>query len=284
MDSFVCHYYTIVSVSHSDPNHQYSHPFCSAALVKLDWLVESIAQKTAADSDRFIYQLNAGKPNTVADEQSTAPSPATKRNTLLMSQSSTVGTPKRLDSDANQSKDQSPRNDLTLVSQDASKKRVQAQEDDIIDQYLKAPAPVSVAAKETVEKAPEPIAGTSKATEVFKVPAQPSAMTKPTATAPSTAQDASRFTDFDSESEFSATLNHQLLFLTNLKVFIKGFDIKRHESLVEDCRTAGAQVIEDDNYKGMIDFLILPVDAITMNGISVKAKRIVNHNWLVSYS
>lgn len=241
--------------------------------------MESIAQKTAADSDRFVYQLNAGKPNTVADEQSTAPSPATKRNILLMSQTSKLATPKRLDFDANESKDQSPNNESTLKSQDQVKRRAQA-EDEIIDQYLKAPAPAPTlaTAKEVVAKAPEPIAGSSKANEVFKVPAQPMATSTPTL------EDASKCTDFESESEFSVTLNHQVMFLANLKVFIKGFDIESHESLVDDCRIAGAQVIEDDNYRGTIDFLILPVDAITMNGINVNAKRIVNHNWLVGYS
>ncbi|XP_055297166.1 DNA topoisomerase 2-binding protein 1-A [Sitodiplosis mosellana] len=238
-----------------------------AALVKLDWLLESIAQKTAVDSDRFIYHLNVGKSNAVADEQATAPSPATKRNILLMSQTSKLSTPKRLDfdGDASTAKDQSTHNESTLKSQDQRNKRAQA-EDDLIDQYLKAPAPA-----QTLAPAKEPVAGPSKTTnDVFKVPAQP------------TANEESRFTDFESESEFSVTMNNQVTFLANLKVYIKGFDIESHESLVEDCRIAGAEVIEDDNYKGTVDFLILPVDAITMNGINVKAKRIVNHNWLIN--
>lgn len=237
--------------------------------------MESIVQKTAADGDRFVYQLNGGKPNAVAEEKSTAPSPATKRNILLMSQTSKVGTPKRLEFD--ESKNQSVNNDTTVVSQDNTlTKRAQA-EDDIINQYLEAPVPMVAPAMETVAKAPEPIAGPSKAADVFKVPAQPMVSSTPSA------QDESKCTDFESDSEFTETLNQHVKFLARLKVYIKGFDIESHESLVEDCRVAGADVIEDDNYRGAVDFLILPVDAVTMNGINVKAKRIVNHNWLVSY-
>lgn len=242
----------------------------SAALVKLDWLVESIAKKTAIDSDKFIYQLNGSKANAVADEQVTAPSPASKRNILLMSQTSKQGTPKRLNFDGNSPmpNGQSPNEESTLQSQDRLK-RAQA-EDELIDQYLKAPAPVP-----TVTQAPIPVAGPSRANDVFKVPAQPPTHSEST--------NNTFVTDLESESEseFSNTMHQPVLFLANLKVFIKGFDNESHESLVEDCVSAGANVIEDDNYKGTVDFLILPVDAVTMNGINVKAKKIVNHNWLV---
>lgn len=238
-------------------------------MVKLDWLVESIVQKFAVDGDKCVYNLNNGKPNALANEQATAPSPASKRNILLMSQSSKQGTPKRLNFDGNASlKDQSLNgSEMTLQSQQQSI-REQA-EDELIDQYLKGPSPAQpvVQEKQPVEPT-EQIAGTSKTKEVFKVPAQP----------PPTNE-----SDFESESEFSVTLSHQVKFLAKLKVFIKGFDVESHESLVEDCRSAGAEVIENDNYKGVIDFLILPVDAVTMNGVHVKAKKIVNHNWLVRF-
>lgn len=242
--------------------------FYSAVLVKLDWLVESIAQKTAVDSDTFIYQLNGGKPNAVADEQATAPSPASKRNILLMSQTSKQGTPKRLNFDGSStSKNNTIDEQSTLKSQDQREKQDKAEED-LIDQYLKAPvqapAPIQAPAKEPVA-----VAGPSKTNEVFKIPAQPVTPTE------------SEGTDSEFCSELSVTMNNQVLFLANLKVFLKGFDIESHESLVDDCRMAGAEVIENENYKGTVDFLILPVDAITMNGINVKAKRIVNHNWLV---
>lgn len=236
--------------------------FYSAVLVKLDWLVESIAQKTAVDSDTFIYQLNGGKPNAVADEQATAPSPASKRNILLMSQTSKQGTPKRLNFDGDStSKNQTINEESTLKSQQHWERQDKAEED-LIDQYLKAPA-------QAPAKEPVAVAGPSKINEVFKVPNQPVTQTE------------SEATDLESCSEFSVTMNHQVLFLANLKVFLKGFDIDSHESLVDDCRMAGAEVIENENYKGTVDFMILPVDAITMNGINVKAKRIVNHNWLV---
>lgn len=54
---------------------------------------------------------------------------------------------------------------------------------------------------------------------------------------------------------------------------IRGFDNESRETLVADCQNAGAEVIEDDNYKSSLDYLILPVDAITMDGITVKAKN-----------
>lgn len=238
--------------------------------MKLDWLVESIAQKTAVDCEKFKYSLNSGKSN-VDDEQATAPSPASKRNILLMSgQSSKQATPKRLNFDSTSmnnsmaDKNQSLNND-SLKSQDTAARP----EDDIIDQYLKAPPP-----KEPTVQPVEPEANTSS--DVFKIPAQPQPNIQ------STAQ--SDITDFESESEFSVSINNQVLFLANLKIFIKGFDPESHESLVEDCKIAGAEVIEDDNYKGTVDFLILPVDAITMDGINITAKNIVNHNWLVSIS
>lgn len=240
--------------------------FFSAILVKLDWLVDSIAKKTAVDADKYVYHLNNGKSKAIADEQATAPSPASKRNILLMSQSSKQGTPKRLNFDANSSKDQTleGNNNTTLVSQTANKPP--HGEDEIIGQYLIAPAPPP-APKEPAKIVSEPVAGPSKPNELFKVPAQPAPTNE---------------SEFETDSEFGSTMNDHVMFLAKQKVFIRGFDTESHESLVEDCKIAGAEVIEDDEYTGMVDFLILPVDAITMEGVKVKAKTIVNHNWLVS--
>lgn len=236
-------------------------------MVKLDWLVESIIQKTAVDGDRFVYDLNNGKPNALAIEQATAPSPASKRNIILMSQSSKQGTPKRLNFDGNASlNNQSLNNSEVTLQHHQESMRAQA-EDEIIDQYLKVPAPVPVAPEKEPVKPVEPVASTSK--EIFKVPTQP----------PPPPADES---EFDLESDFSVTLSRQVKFLEKLKVHIRGFDNESHESLVEDCQNAGAEVIENDNYKGVVDFLILPLDALTMNGVQVQAKKIVNHNWLVS--
>lgn len=216
-----------------------------------------------------MYNLNNGKSNAIADDQSAAPSPASKRNILLMSQTSKQGTPKRLNFDSNSLllNTTTPTEESTIKSQ-AQLAKIQA-EDEIIDQYLKAPPPqpqLPAQEKEPEKPSSEPVASTSNG--VFKVPAQPPAASE---------------SDFESESDFSATLNNPVLFLNNLKVFIKGFDTESHELLVNDCQIAGAEVIENDNYKGTVDFLILPVDAVTKDGIHVKAKTTVNHNWLVSF-
>lgn len=254
----------------------------SATLVKLDWILESIKQKSVADCDRFIFQLNGGKPNAVTDESAAAPSPASKRNILLMSgQTPKQGTPKRLNfNEANSPKstDQSP-------NQNASQSQHLTNEIDneLIDQYLQAPPPPPLVATKPNELEPmmatratiaEPIAGPSHADAGFKVPAQPAARAKDDST--------SDRTDLDSEqSEFSSTMASQLMFLNKYKVHIRGFDEESQVSLVEDCKLAGADVIEDNDYDGEVDLLILPVDAMTMDGIHVKPKCVVNHNWLV---
>lgn len=236
--------------------------------MKLEWLVECIGRKVAVDCDPYIYHLIGTKAKAMADEQATAPSPASKRNILLMSQTSKQATPKRLNfgdanSSLNGSKNVSP-NDRSMNAQ-TDKERA---EDEIIDQYLQAQKPPTVQ---------EPVAGPSKITDGFKVPAQPPAQT-------TQASVGSENTESDSEFDYTASSGayNQIMFLANLKVHIRGFDKESHESLVEDCRIAGAEVIEDNNYKGTVDYLILPVDAITMDGITVKAKKMVNHNWLVS--
>lgn len=238
----------------------------------MEWLVESIKEKVAVDSDRFLYHLNTGKPNTMPDES--APSPASKRNILLMSgQTSKPCTPRQLN--FNDSTDQSPA-DKTLTSQTA--RPLAAADNEIIDQYLKAPAPAPKVAPETIppnEKLPtvEPVAGPSRITsDGFKVPAQPMP-------ACSTQNDSAAH-EFD--SELGSVFQSQVEFLANFKVHVRGFDTESHESLVDDCKIAGATIIDDENYSGTIDLLILPVDAISMDGIKLKAKTIVNHNWLVS--
>lgn len=254
--------------------------------MKLEWILESIKQKSVADCDRFIYQLNAGKSNAVADDNAAAPSPASKRNILLMSgQTPKQGTPKRLNfNDPNSpiSKDQSPNQStpkLPQVTDDI--------EDELIDQYLQAPAPPPsiptrkepepVAPTTTKATLAEPVAGPSNADAGFKVPAQPVARTKD--------DSESDRTDIDSEqSEFSSAMASQVTFLNKLKVYIRGFDEESQVSLVEDCKLAGADVIEDNDYSGEVDLLILPVDAMTMEGILVKPKCVVNHNWLVRFS
>lgn len=264
----------------------FSFAFNSATLVKLEWILESIGKKAVADCDRFIYQLNAGKSNAVAENHAAAPSPASKRNILLMSgQTPKQATPKRLnfnDPNLSTSKDQSPNDNAHKTQQHIADQA----DDEIIEQYLQAPPPLppppaaaiptEVPAQVLVtKKAPiiEPVAGPSHIDAGFKVPAQP----RPNGDCES------ERTDFGLGSNFSdqSTELSQNMFLDRKKVYIRGFDNESQESLVEDCKAAGAEVIEDHNYGGVVDLLILPVDAITMDGITVRAKCIVNHNWLV---
>lgn len=149
-------------------------------------------------------------------------------------------------------------------------------DDEIIDQYLQAPPPSEAAAPiattSNVNQITEPVAGPSNAGGAFKIPAQPR----------SKDDMENERTDLDSELQFDSTALSQLMFLEKLTVHIHGFDKESHESLAEDCIMAGADVIEDKDYSGVVDLLILPVDAMTMEGIAVQAKCIVNHNWMVS--
>lgn len=255
--------------------------------MKLEWILESIKQKSVVDCDRFIYQLNAGKSNAVADDTAAAPSPASKRNILLMSgQTPKQGTPKRLnfnDPNSPKSKDQSP-----LQSTSKSQHKTDEIDNALIDQYLQAPAPAPPPTMPTKAPEPvppmttkatiiEPVAGPSSADAGFKVPAQP-------VMARAKNDSESDRSDLDSEqSEFSSAMVSQVMFLNKIKVYIRGFDEESQVSLVEDCKLAGADVIEDNDYGGEVDLLILPVDAMTMEGIMVKPKCIVNHNWLVRF-
>lgn len=248
--------------------------FYSATLVKLEWILESILQKSVADCDRFIYQLNAGKSNPIVDDHVAAPSPASKRNILLMSgQTPKNATPKRLnfnDSTVSTPKNQSP----TDNGNDSDHSKDQA-DDELLDEYLQAPMASEVPVPIPVSSKPpskEPVAGPSNADDGFKVPAQPRSKDD---------IEANR-TDLDSDMNFDSTALSQLTFLDKMKVHIQGFDKESHESLVDDCKMAGAEIIDDDSYSGTVDLLILPVDAMTMDGITIKAKCIVNHNWLVS--
>lgn len=236
-------------------------------MVKLEWLVQCIVRKTAVDCDPYIYHFNGtGKANAMSDDQSTAPSPASKRNILLMSgQASKQATPKRLNFNDN--------NSSTGSKTESPHDRAQSdKEDELIDQYLKAPPQPQPAAP----AAPEPVAGPSKLPEeVFKKPAVQAAAVQPV----QVSQAGSESEGFDSEYDYSS---NEVPFLSNKKVHIRGFDAESHESLVDDCKIAGAEVIDDDDYDGTVDFLILPLDAVSMDGIHVKARKVVNHNWLVS--
>lgn len=73
-------------------------------------------------------------------------------------------------------------------------------------------------------------------------------------------------------------------FLENFKVSLHGFDEECQSLLADDCFWAGANVIQDNDYSGEVDLLVMPVDAMIMEGIKVQPKLIVNQLWLVRCS
>lgn len=208
--------------------------------------MESIAQKQAiTNCDKFLYRL--GNQSDIGDDGADMLSPASKRNILSMNGSI-------LRSDNNRRRlefsNHTGNDEHTLQSQEP-------QEDNVmIDQYLNA----------SVNQNKE-----------FKVP-QPLVNVVPSR---ENIQNTHLNIDLESESDFSLTLTEKN-FLTGLVISVIGFDKESKELLVSDCKACGAVVIDDENFSGTVNYLILPVDTYTMDGIQIKAKYIVNHNWLVS--
>lgn len=235
--------------------------------MKLQWLVESIQQKTAVDSnhEHLLYRLNNGKPSEIADDAASAPSPASKRNIMSMSQSTKKVNRTRLDFDepatTSKAANEKEGND-SLENVNAN------MEDLMIDQYLN-PAAADTAASKVATK------------NDFKVP-NPVAAPAQTFAAPIQTTLSNGSNDTDLESEYSSTMPELLDFLSNLKVFIYGFDEESHEYLSRDCINAGAEIIVDSNYKGIVDYMICALDVMSLSDVKIRAKNIVNHNWLVN--
>lgn len=232
----------------------YSFHNCSAALVKLEWLVDSITAKTAiTDCHQYTYHLNGAKQGDANDDGAFAPSPASKRNILSMSgMLSKQANPKRLNFDGNKSNGSSEQN--------KSKENENA-ESLLLDQYLNA------------QDIPEPVPSTSSTRNVFKVPKA----VEPPISSSSDLQSGS-----SSENTVQTmTEETQVQYLKDLKVYIHGFSDDSTESMIQDCEAAGAEVHVNQNYAGIIDYLILPLDAMNMDDITIKSKHIVNQNWLV---
>lgn len=200
----------------------------------------------------------------MADEEATEPSPVSERNILMMRQTSKQGTPKRLNfNSTNLSSLNASTSDKTIAKKDV----VEWSKNDSIDQYLNALPPSIAAAKFPC-----------KTNDNFKVPAQPQAKAQEQPEPESTLQ--SNDSELYSESELIPS--NMVKFLANMIVMFRKFDSESHRILTKYCKAAGAEVIEDDYYTGLLNFLILPIDAMSMEGITVKAKEIVNHNWVVS--
>lgn len=231
-----------------------------ASTVSLEWLAECIAKRTVCDAEPYIVRLNAGMPD---EEVDAAPSPASKQNILSMSQ---IGRPaanrKRLNFDETQAKAAAAAHQKTVDSQ---------LENLLIDEYANAqppPRPAEATSRAAAAESPD--------ADTFKVP-RPAEPLDKSSESPLNKSSESQFT-----SEYESSMSQPATFLVGMKVFIHGFDQESTESLVNDCELAGAKVITDVNSTESVEYLILPLDAMTMDGIKVKAKHVVNHNWLVS--
>lgn len=219
-----------------------------ACTVSLEWLAESIAKKTVCDAEPYIVRLNSGKPE---EEIDAAPSPASKQNILSMSSIGRQANRKRLNFDDAQSK--------ATIQQTVDNHL----ENLLIDEYANA----QPSQPKAIEDPPSVADASNKSADLFKVPLA--------------AEPLNRTVDSHFESEYESTMSEPATFLTNMKVYIYGFDDESTESLVEDCELAGGKVIQDANSTEAVDYLILPLDAMTMHDIKVEPKHIVNHNWLV---
>lgn len=227
----------------------------------MDWLVESILKKCVIDSEKYLFCLNNDKQEEGID---VAPSPASKRNILSMS-GSKQGNRKRLNFDESNT----PNAGESYLKDIFTEKTIQNESESIesllINEYANA--------QPSINKANETVASTSKGGNDFKVPQ---------ALGNSSEQN-DEYTESEFDSELSSNTIEPVTFLANLKVHIRGFDVESAESLIEDCKLAGAEVILDTDSTETVDFLILPVDAMTMDHIKVKARNITNHNWLVGF-
>lgn len=65
-------------------------------------------------------------------------------------------------------------------------------------------------------------------------------------------------------------------------MFIHDFDEESHAALVYNCVFSGVTVITNYNNKQPVDYMISPIDILSMDGITVRARNTVNHRWLVS--
>lgn len=234
-------------------------------MLKLDWLIESIAKKAAiTDLEPFMYRLNGkgGKSADTVDESSSVPSPASKRNILSMTGNS-MKQPnrRRLEflNDDEPNKLNASVADVPIIDLPINENM----ENLILDQYLHA----SVNKDKSLFKMPAPVEsrGSPEKLPSNYVPMNPSINSL----------------DFE-DSSVTTNTETEYNFLENKTVFIHGFDEDSIDALVYDCQLGGGIVITDKNHTQEVDYLILAADIMSMNGIAVKAKNVVNHYWLVS--
>lgn len=199
-----------------------------------------------------------GKQNEIDDDEMrlvTAPSPARKRNILSMSgMLSKNANPKRLNFDGN-----APTSE-TLNKQTAADNL----ENLILDQYMNS------------DDIPAPLPVPSSTSNQFKVPKSVDQAPIPQASTDSVSDIGTEESTIESEDL------PPVRYLDKLKIYIHGFSDDSTETLIEDCEQAGAEVYLNQNFQGTVDYLIVPMDVMTLENISIKAKHIVNQNWLVS--
>lgn len=235
-------------------------------MLTLDWLVESIAKKGAImDYERFLYRLSGtAKSADAADESSSVPSPASKRNILSMAGNSIKSNPRRLNFQTNEGPNKANASIISEMSR-TDPPIHENMENLILDQYMNA----SVNKDKSMFKMPAP---------VVTPPAEKAAPKHNNYVPINPSEDSMDFEDSSAMSNTETDYN----FLENKVVFIHGFDEESHAALVHDCELGGATVIADSNYKHMVDYMILAIDILSMEGITVRARNIVNHHWLVS--
>lgn len=234
-------------------------------MLTLNWLLESIQQRQpVSEREDFLYKIKTNKAAEL-DVQD-APSPASKKNIMSMNHSS--GTFKAPRKKLSFNETENNRN----IPNKAARKSDEI-EDMVLDQYLAVESRTNVTITSPVND-PVKSPTTSTSPQVSVPLAKPSATT---AAPPPAADSESRFLDSQmSSSEFTQNLD----FLTNMKVSIIGFDTESSELLVHYCRAAGADVI--DNIDQSVDYLIVSVDKMTLDDVHVRARFVVNSNWLVS--
>lgn len=223
--------------------------------MKLQWLADSITAKTAiADCQKYVYRLN-GKQNEFDDDGATAPSPASKRNIMSMSgMLSKNANPKRLNFDGNTSTTETPN----------KQKAADSLENLILDQYMNA------------DDIPAPVPNATSTSNQFKVPKSVEQSQIPQASTDSVSNIGSEESTMQSQDVTSVR------YLDKLKIYIHGFSDDSTETLIEDCEQAGAEIYLNQNFHGTVDYLIVPMDVMTMENLTVKAKHVVNQNWLVN--
>lgn len=248
----------------------------SAVMLKLDWLVESIANKGAImDYERFLYRLGGtGKSADAAEEANSAPSPASKRNILSMTGNAMKPKQRRLDFQNNEETNKAN----ASIASELSRTSVPADENMenlILDQYLNA----SVNKEKPTFKMPAPVAVAAAAATAAKPAPEPTTSNY----VPMNRSELS--INFDDSSAAGLTDSEpELNFLEGKTVHIYGFDEDSFAALVYDCELAGATLVSDDNHSQIVDYMIVAIDIMTLENVKIKARNIVNHHWLVSCS